>query len=325
MRPLVLLLLLGPFALPAVAVSGTELSGDDLVSRSEPPVLLGTLEVHGYTVTIGGTIEAGPESTISRIAWDWGDGVVEDHAIPNIHTYTRSGTYTVEMAAYLSDGRSGRANLSNIFVAAPGTTPTPVSMTVPPTPPVTGPAPSPVILLNSPKVAGPTVVIEGVAMPGGSGAAIDLIAWDWGDGTLEIQSPFPAINTYAAPGGYMVRVEVSQSDGGAPEARSTSTASVPVGIGVSVIDGPTPTAISVTPKATRPSFGFGRRYAVGNPGAFLGARTGAGGAPTGPGGTRKIEGSDGIVEPEGRGYGITLPKGQFVRWYPGARWRAGVE
>lgn len=71
MRPLALLLLLGFFSLPVIAVAGADLSGSDPMSRSDPPtVLLSTLEVHGYSVTIGGTVPAVPGAAITRVTWD---------------------------------------------------------------------------------------------------------------------------------------------------------------------------------------------------------------------------------------------------------------
>jgi PKD repeat protein len=49
-------------------------------------------------------------------------------------------------------------------------------------------------------------------MPGTSGARIDRIHWDWGDGRSENRG-FPATHTYARDGTYEIRVTSYQSDG----------------------------------------------------------------------------------------------------------------
>jgi hypothetical protein len=82
---------------------------------------------------------------------------------------------------------------------------------------------------------------------------------------------------------------------------------------------------AVTPAATRgPSRTWGRRYAVGNPGTFLGSRSAAGIASTVTP-TRRVAVVGPVLEPGSRSHGITPPAaGSFARWYPAARWAAGI-
>jgi hypothetical protein len=69
---------------------------------------------------------------------------------------------------------------------------------------------------------------------------------------------------------------------------------------------------------------WGKRYAVGNPGSYLGARSG-GNATAPPAGRPVAVGRTGtVLKPGARSYGIAPPGGSFVRWYPGARWAAGL-
>ena len=189
-------------------------------------------------VTVEGSVGPGtPGATISRVNWNWGDGVIEDHPVPNTHTYAGIGSYTITVTAFQSDGQSTTKSMT-IFVSgpteattAPTTTPpvtTQPSLTVGPTPVATmGP---PVLTLNPPLVNNQTVTIGGMIQPGGPNAVIDLVIWDWGDGIRDTQNTLPATHNYRAAGEYTIGVEVIQSELGAPEKRLTATASFPVSI-----------------------------------------------------------------------------------------------
>ncbi|MEN6341753.1 MAG: lamin tail domain-containing protein [Methanospirillum sp.] len=67
----------------------------------------------------------------------------------------------------------------------------------------------------------------------------------------------------------------------------------------------------------------GKRYAIGKPGAFLGGRFGSGNATAGPG-PRTVSAGGTVLKPGSISFGLAPPKGQFVRWYPAARWAAGI-
>ncbi len=76
------------------------------------------------------------------------------------------------------------------------------------------------------------------------------------------------------------------------------------------------------PATPAPAFGPVKRYAVGDPGSFLDARAGAGDAPT-PAPTAAVTPAP-ALKPGSRAYGLVPPAGVFVRWYPAARWKAGI-
>jgi hypothetical protein len=89
----------------------------------------------------------------------------------------------------------------------------------------------------------------------------------------------------------------------------------PTGIGTPAVIAP----------GVQPTFGIGKRYAIGDPGSFIGTRFGSGGTPTDSGGPRAVTGPEATLKPGSRAYGITPPAGKFIRWYPAARWKAGIK
>lgn len=82
---------------------------------------------------------------------------------------------------------------------------------------------------------------------------------------------------------------------------------------------------AVTAPGVQPAFGVGKRYAVGNPGSFIGTRFGSGGTAADTGEPRSVTGPQATLKPGSRAYGITPPAGKFVRWYPAERWKAGIK
>jgi hypothetical protein len=82
----------------------------------------------------------------------------------------------------------------------------------------------------------------------------------------------------------------------------------------------------VPPEVTlAPASGWGKRYTVGDPGSYLGSRAGSSTAPTGTGSRRVASTTGTALKPGSRSYGTTPPaSGSFVRWYPAARWAAGL-
>ncbi len=63
-------------------------------------------------------------------------------------------------------------------------------------------------------------------------------------------------------------------------------------------------------------------YPVGDPGSFLDARAGPGTAPVATPPDAVTPGP--ALKPGSRAYGLVPPSGGFVRWYPSARWKAGI-
>ncbi len=66
-------------------------------------------QVSDLTVTISGTVSSSC-STITRLNWQWGDGVGGDQWFPASHTYALSGTYPITVTAYNDLGDTEVAN-----------------------------------------------------------------------------------------------------------------------------------------------------------------------------------------------------------------------
>lgn len=95
--------------------------------------------------------------------------------------------------------------------------------------------------------------------------------------------------------------------------------------GVISPDGGTVVPVTIAP-GTQPTFSFGKRYAIGDPGSFIGTRFGVGGTGnTTTTGSRSVSGVEPTLKPGSRAYGIRPPAGRFIRWYPAARWAAGIK
>ena len=109
-----------------------------------------------------------------------------------------------------------------------------------------------------------------------------------------------------------------------PTPTPTETATpTPTPVPVAVVTAsatPTPVPAVIAPAAT-PT--WGRRYAIGDPGSFLGTKFSPNGTATGTG-SKSVASSEATLKPGSRAYGITPPAGKFVRWYPAARWAAGI-
>ena len=71
-----------------------------------------------------------------------------------------------------------------------------------------------------------------------------------------------------------------------------------------------------------PSPGPVKGYPVGDPGSYLGARAGPGIAPVATPPDAVTPGP--ALQPGSRTYGLVPPSGGFIRWYPSARWKAGI-
>ena len=56
-------------------------------------------------VPVNGSVNT-DSGAITRMAWDWGDGVVADSWFPAYHHYAADGTYLVQVTAYASTGDS---------------------------------------------------------------------------------------------------------------------------------------------------------------------------------------------------------------------------
>ena len=67
----------------------------------------------GLQVNINGVTIPGTRGTaISRINWDWGDGLSEDRWFPAFHTYKADGLYTVKVTSFQTNGLSTSKSLT---------------------------------------------------------------------------------------------------------------------------------------------------------------------------------------------------------------------
>ncbi len=86
-----------------------------------PPSLIlhSTASPQSDSVTVEGSVSPGTTgTTIARVTWDWGDGAVEDHPVPNTHTYTGAGSYAITVTAFQSDGQTTTGSVT-VFVGSP--------------------------------------------------------------------------------------------------------------------------------------------------------------------------------------------------------------
>jgi len=150
-----------------------------------PPIALFTLTVYGGTVLVDGSMSYDPYGVITKWAWDWGDGTTSaPSAIPTAtHTYTLSGTYTIELTVLSSTGQTGSASQLIQFWPPP-----PVMFTY--------------------TVIGLTVMVDASA---NSDYLITSYAWNWGDGSTG--TGVTAIHTYATSGTYNITLTVTDTIG----------------------------------------------------------------------------------------------------------------
>jgi hypothetical protein len=82
------------------------------VSAAPPSISLTQPVVEGYFATVNGlTLPGVPDTEITRIEWDWGDGSIHDAFFPATHLYPRPGTYTLEVTSFQSDGSEARGTV----------------------------------------------------------------------------------------------------------------------------------------------------------------------------------------------------------------------
>jgi formylglycine-generating enzyme required for sulfatase activity len=76
-------------------------------------------QVSDLTVTVHGSASSSC-STVTRLNWQWGDGLSNDQWFPASHTYAATGTYTITVAAYNDLGDTAVANTTAQVGTAPG-------------------------------------------------------------------------------------------------------------------------------------------------------------------------------------------------------------
>jgi PKD repeat protein len=154
-------------------------------------------------VTINGYVGA-DDGVITRLSWDWGDGVIADSWFPAYHQYAANGRYSVHVTAYSSTGgtraEEATADVTNADDPGCGT--------------------STIVLdLHDPEYGMCGDVSVNGYVGANDGSSITRLSWDWGDGVIA-DSWFPANHHFSADGAYLIRVTAYSNTG------STRTESV---------------------------------------------------------------------------------------------------
>jgi hypothetical protein len=147
------------------------------------PINLTILEAagDGSRLVVNGVVTV-EGATITRINWDWGDGLSNDSFFPAPHVYTSDGIYTVTATAFDSLGSTASQTI-NVEIPL---TPSPITLS-----------------LGDAVISGFDVTISGVVL--GGGGIITRLNWSWGDSTSN-DSLFPASHTYQTEDTFLVTV-----------------------------------------------------------------------------------------------------------------------
>lgn len=165
-------------------------------------------------IAFDGSTSSDPDNNLPlTYAWTFGDGTTGTGVNPT-HTYPGAGTYTVSLT--VTDARGGRS--------APATTTATVG-NVAPTVQITGNSSVPVAAMYA--------LTATYADAGGVADAPFNYTIEWGDGTSESStkpdiSPITGSHGYAAEGSYLIRVSVTDKDGGTGQATKSITATAPI-------------------------------------------------------------------------------------------------
>ena len=155
-------------------------------------------QVSDHTATVNGSVSSSC-STITRLNWQWGDGVSSDQWFPASHTYAVSGTYPITVTAYNDLGDAEVATTT----AHVGTGETcPITLTV-----------------QSAQITDLTATVNGTVTS--TCSTVTRLNWQWGDGVSNDQW-FPASHTYAISGTYPITVTAHNDLGDSEVAYTTA-------------------------------------------------------------------------------------------------------
>jgi PKD repeat protein len=160
----------------------------------------------GQSITFDASNSRASDQIVSY-AWQLGDGLTANAVIIN-HTYQSAGTYNVILTVTDGSGLTDTTtHLIQIREAAPPDTPEPE------------PEQPPTAIITEPEqvVAGQPATFDGSSSQPGSSPIVSY-TWDFGDlsppaGGITLQ------HTYAAPGSYLVTLQVTDENGETNSAR----------------------------------------------------------------------------------------------------------
>jgi PKD repeat protein len=180
-----------------------------LVAAEPPVVVLDATPVSGprrLQVRFTGSGSKDPEGDELSYAWEFGDGATSSAADP-VHEYTRVGTVTARLTVTSTSGLSSTASVD-----------------------ITVTDNAPVAVIAAPPNGSTTYRGERVAFSSAGsnddrdkefGGRIVSHLWDFGDGTTSTEAnPAKTYPTTSPPGGYTVRLTVTDDAGGTAVAES---------------------------------------------------------------------------------------------------------
>jgi PKD repeat protein len=160
----------------------------------EPPTAAFSIAVPapeaGQSVRFDGSSSSDGDGSITRYAWNFGDGHAATGQAPS-HTYSSPGTYSVTLTVTDSSGQKVSASHQLTVLAGPSARFSPAAAQT---------------------VEGAPVAFDATGSAGGgTGAAITSYAWSFGDGATGTGAT-PS-HAYFSPGTYTVKLTVSDSVG----------------------------------------------------------------------------------------------------------------
>lgn len=111
-------------------INGLSGSATTTVSLQQaPPPSISNLSttINGMTVQLFGNVNPSPGATITHTTINWGDGAVTPNGLTSYtHTYSSSGSYTITLTAFDSNGQNNTASTSVTVqqIQSPSTNPT---------------------------------------------------------------------------------------------------------------------------------------------------------------------------------------------------------
>ena len=182
---------------PPVPIIGYVLTG------LAPPAVNISPSLTGQTVTISGSARiTDPGAKLSSITWQWGDGTTStSKGLPASHTYAALGTYTVSAVATDNYGSSATSQVEVVI--------------------------QPPLVSISSSVSGLTATVSGSAVAQATGSQLSTIVVQWGDGTANTITSFPASHAYAGSGAYTITVTATDNLGLSASATTSVYATAP--------------------------------------------------------------------------------------------------